>query len=177
MRVLKTRQHQRGITLLEVLATMAILLLGIGAAMLVVSQTSYSNRRSLTATQAQIIAEQALENITLMGCAVDPPCSNLLGQDVNYTLFQTAAGALSNEPPDDDEVVAREFQVAVDVDVPTQPGTIEPGSVVPASMTRDLVAEQPGSMGNVAHVRVTVSWREPERTDRHVVVLQTRMAP
>ncbi|AEI63288.1 prepilin-type N-terminal cleavage/methylation domain-containing protein [Corallococcus macrosporus] len=177
MKPLKTRQHSRGITLLEVLATMAILLLGISAAMLVVSQTSYSNRRSLTATQAQIIAEQAMENITLMGCAVDPPCSNLVGQDVNYTLFQTAAGALSNEPPDNDEVVAREFQVAVDVDVPSQLGTIEAGSVVPLNLARDLVAEQPGSVGNIAHVRVTVSWREPERADRHVVVLQTRMAP
>ncbi|WP_426756446.1 type IV pilus modification PilV family protein [Myxococcus sp. Y35] len=176
MKVLKMRQH-RGITLLEVLATMAILLMGIAAAMMVVTRTSYSNRRSLTATQAQLIAEQALENLTLMGCAVEPPCSNLVGQDTTYTLYQTAAGALSNTPPPNPEVIAREFEVAVDVDVPSQLGTIEPGSTVPADLTRDLIPGQVGTAGSLAHVRVTVSWREPERSDRQVVMLQTRMAP
>ncbi|NVJ07684.1 type II secretion system protein [Myxococcus sp. AM001] len=176
MKALKTRQ-QRGVTLLEVLATMGILLMGIAAAMLVVTQTSNANRRSLTATQAQIIAEQAMENITLMGCVVEPPCSNLVGQDATFTLFQTAAGALSDVPPTDETVIAREFQVAVDVDVPAQIGTIEPGSVVPADLTRDLIPGQPGTVGNIAHVRVSVSWREPGRSDPQVVVLQTRMAP
>lgn len=93
MNSMKRRQHARGITLLEVLATMAILLLGIGAAMLVVTQTSYSNRRSLSATQAQLIAEQALENITMLGCTLDPPCLNLVGLDETFTVFQTSAGS------------------------------------------------------------------------------------
>ncbi|WIG94433.1 type II secretion system protein [Myxococcus sp. SDU36] len=176
MRSLKHRQR-RGITLLEVLATMAILLLGIGAAMMVVTQTSYSNRRSLSATQAQLIAEQTLENITMMGCTVDPPCGNLVGLDGTFDFFQTSAGELSPEPPDDPEVIARHYQVVVDVDVPAAPATIEPGSVVPAALTRDLIEGEPNTQGNLANVRVIVSWREQERSDRQVVMLQTRMAP
>ncbi len=177
MNSMKRRQHARGITLLEVLATMAILLLGIGAAMLVVTQTSYSNRRSLSATQAQLIAEQTLENITMLGCTLDPPCLNLVGLDQTFTLFQTSAGALSRVPPADPEVIARAYQVVVDVDLPSQVTTIEPGSVVPEDLTRDLVPGTPDSRGNVAHVRVLVSWQEQERSDRQVVMLQTRVAP
>lgn len=173
---MKKRQH-RGITLLEVLATMAILLMGIGAAMLVVTQTSVSNRRSLSATQAQLIAEQALENITLLGCALEPPCSNLEGLDENYVLFQTSAGALSNVRPADPTVIAREYQVVVDVDVPSILSTIEAGSVVPDELQRNLVPGEPDTAGNIAHVRVIVSWQEQERSDRQVVMLQTRMAP
>ncbi|NOJ80560.1 type IV pilus modification PilV family protein [Myxococcus xanthus] len=177
MKSLNRRQHSRGITLLEVLATMAILLLGIGAAMLVVTQTSTSNRRSLSATQAQLIAEQALENITLLGCTVQPPCINLVGLDETYTLFQTSSGELRNAPHPNPKVIAREYQVVVDVDVPSQLATIEPGSTVPADLTRNLIPGQAGTTGNIAHVRVTVSWLEPGRRDRQVVMLQTRMAP
>ncbi|ABF92453.1 type 4 pilus biogenesis operon protein [Myxococcus xanthus DK 1622] len=176
MTALKRRQH-RGITLLEVLATMAILLMGVGAAMLVVTQTSYSNRRSLSATQAQLIAEQAMENITLLGCSVQPPCGNLEGLDESYVLFQTSAGALSNVRPADPTVIAREYQVVVDVDVPSILSTIEPGSLVPEELQRDLVPGVPDTAGNIANVRVVVSWQEQERSDRQVVVLQTRMAP
>lgn len=172
----KRRQH-RGITLLEVLATMAILLLGIGAAMLVVTQTTYSNRRSLSATQAQLIAEQTLENITQMGCSMTPPCSNLVGLDgTTFNFFQTSAGKLRSEPPPTPESVTRQYLVVVDVDIPSDPATIEPDSAVPAALIRDLT-NIPNSPGNLAHVRVTVSWREQERSDRQVVVLQTRMAP
>ncbi len=170
------RRQQGGITLLEVLATMAILLLGIGAAMLVVTQTSYSNRRSLSATQAQLIAEQTLENITQMGCSVNPPCGNLAGLDGSFNFFQTSAGELRRVPPANPELIARQYEVVVDVDIPSDPNTIEPGSVAPAALMRDLT-EGANSQGNLAHVRVTVSWRERERSDQQVVVLQTRMAP
>ncbi len=171
------KRQSRGVTLIEAMATMVVLMLGIVAAMLVVTQTSYANRRSLTATQAQLIAEQALENITQMGCSLDPPCLNLVPEDRTYTLFQTSAGELRNAPPVDPDVIAREFEVVVDVDIPSQPATIEAGSIVPANLTRNLVTGEPDTAGNIAHVRVTVSWREQERSDRQVVMLQTRMAP
>ncbi|GHG86185.1 prepilin-type N-terminal cleavage/methylation domain-containing protein [Comamonas sp. JC664] len=171
------KRQSRGVTLLEVMAAMAVLMLGIAAAMLVVTQTSYANRRSLTATQAQLIAEQALENITQMGCSLDPPCINLVNLDERFTVFQTTAGELRNVAPSDPDVIAREFEVVVDVDVPSQPATIEPGSIVPANLTRNLVPGEPDTAGNIAHVRVTVSWREQERRDRQVVMLQTRMSP
>lgn len=171
------KRPARGVTLLEVMAAMAVLMLGIAAAMLVVTQTSYANRRSLTATQAQLIAEQALENITQMGCSLDPPCNNLSTLDGTFTVFQTTAGDIRNVAPADPNVIAREFEVVVDVDIPALPATIEPGSVVPESLRRNLVPGEVGTAGGIAHVRVTVSWREQERSDRQVVMLQTRMAP
>ena len=177
MRMPRRRAH-RGITLLEVLATMAVLLLGMAAAMTMLMQTSGSNRRTLTATQAQLIAEQELENIASMGCAVDPPCSNLLTLDrTNYTVWQTSAGELRRTPPPAD-VNARPYEVVIDVDSAALPASIEAGSVGSPALNRDLIPGTAGSVGNLANVRVSVSWEEPGITNRRpVVVLQTRMAP
>ncbi|MFP2931217.1 prepilin-type N-terminal cleavage/methylation domain-containing protein [Pyxidicoccus sp. 3LG] len=96
-------RHARGITLLEVMATIGVLMLGVAATSTVVLNTRQSNRRTLTALQAQLIAEQALEDITAMGCTVNPPCGNILGMDNRrYTVWQTVAGDLQEaEPPAD----------------------------------------------------------------------------
>jgi type II secretory pathway pseudopilin PulG len=170
-------RHARGITLLEVTISMAVLLMGITGALMAVRQTAQTNRRTLTAMQAQLIAEKALEDITAMGCTSNPPCGNLAGQDKRrYTVWQTAAGELREvEPPA--ALIAREYEVAVDVDSGVIPGTIESGSVGAPAVNRPLVSGRSDSMGNVANVRVSVSWREPERQGRQVVVLQTRVAP
>ncbi|MBZ4420814.1 prepilin-type N-terminal cleavage/methylation domain-containing protein [Myxococcus sp. RHSTA-1-4] len=170
-------RHARGITLIEVMLSMVVLLLGVTAALMVVRQTTESNRRTLTALQAQLIAEQALENITAMGCTANPPCGNLAAQDNRrYTVWQTSAGELREVAPPAD-VIAREYEVAVDVDSGAIPGSIESGSVGAPAVNRDLVNGVAGSVGNIANVRVSVSWREQERNERQVVVLQTRVAP
>ncbi|NMO20053.1 pilus assembly protein [Pyxidicoccus fallax] len=173
----RTRQS-RGITLIEVMVSIVILMMGITAALMVVRKTAQSNRRTLTALQAQLIAEQTLEDITAMGCSPTPPCGNLAAQDRRrYTVWQTAAGELrQTQPPEG--VVAREYEVAVDVDSGAIPGSIESGSAGAPAVNRDLVSGVAGSTGNVANVRVSVSWVEAEaRAGRQVVVLQTRVSP
>ncbi|TQF14252.1 type II secretion system protein [Myxococcus llanfairpwllgwyngyllgogerychwyrndrobwllllantysiliogogogochensis] len=167
----------RGVTLLEVMATMAVMLLGVAAVMTLVTHISTSNRRTLTATQAQLIAERRLENIASMGCSAEPPCSNLAGLDNQRTkMWQTAQGDLLTVAPAAG-VVAREYEVAVDVDYSRVPGSIEGGSRGSPDIARDLVPGQAGSIGNLVNVRVSVSWLEPGRTGRQVVVMQTRVAP
>ncbi|WP_338871864.1 type II secretion system protein [Myxococcus stipitatus] len=169
----------RGVTLLEVLATMAVMLLGIAAVMTLITHISASNRRTLTATQAQLIAERTLEDIASKGCTADPPCSNLVVFDnQRTTLWQTAQGkVLTAAPSAGSGIVARAYEVAVDVDVSSNAATIEGGAAGTPPITRDLVAGQASSVGRLANVRVSVSWNEPARTGRQVVVLQTRVAP
>ncbi|MBU8896357.1 pilus assembly protein [Corallococcus sp. M34] len=170
------RHAPRGATLLEVMATMAVLLLGIAAAMTVVAATSRSNRRTLTAIQAQLIAEQYLENITAQGCnPVPPACSNLAAWDRRRDLvYQTAGGQLTTTAPGPG-VTARQYEVSVDVDGPTLTGSIENGSQGEPSISRPLVGT---NTGNLVNVRVSVSWEElGSRNGRQVVVVQTRMAP
>ncbi|MBN8469772.1 prepilin-type N-terminal cleavage/methylation domain-containing protein [Corallococcus exiguus] len=166
------QRASRGVTLLEVMATMTVMLLGVMAAMTVVSQTSASNRRTLTANQAQIIAEQALERVMTLGC-LDANCTNL--QDENYSVWQTAAGALRTEKPVDPGLVAREYAVNIDVDNPKNAVTMEGAKLGSPPLDRIVVA---GQVGTIVNVRVTVSWDEPGvRSERQMVVLQTRMAP
>ncbi|NPC68606.1 prepilin-type N-terminal cleavage/methylation domain-containing protein [Corallococcus exiguus] len=175
MRRIDTRRQAKGVTLLEVMATMAVMLVGIAAAMTVVSQTSNSNRRTLTANQAELIAERTLENIRAQGCTVAPPCGNLVGLDKSREIFyQTAGGELLTVKPAG--LIARQYEVALDLDGTPLVGSFEnatTGLGVPA-VTRNLVDGKPG---NVVNVRVSVSWEEPGRSGRQVYVLQTRMAP
>ncbi|RKH59458.1 type IV pilus modification PilV family protein [Corallococcus aberystwythensis] len=174
-----SRQHSRGVSLLEVMATMAVMLLGVAAAMTVVSQTSKANRRTLTANQAQLIAERTLESIQARGCTPAPSaCANIAGLDGNREVFyQTAAGDLLRQPPSAPGAIARQYEVAVDVDAEFLASSLEGGAagVGEPAVNRDLTST--GLKGNVANVRVSVSWEEPEREGRQVVVLQTRMAP
>ncbi|MCP3099036.1 prepilin-type N-terminal cleavage/methylation domain-containing protein [Myxococcus sp. K15C18031901] len=170
-------QAPRGVTLIEVLATMAVMLLGVAAVMTLVTQISYSNRRTLTQTQAQVLAERTLENIAAMGCSVQPPCNNLATLDnTRTTVWQTASGdVLTSAPPAN--VTARAYEIAVDVDSPVLLGSIEGGAVGSPAINRDLLPGVSGTVGNVANVRVSVSWKEPSRRGRQVVVMQTRVAP
>ncbi|CAM4150517.1 type IV pilus modification PilV family protein [Corallococcus exiguus] len=166
------QRASRGVTLLEVMATMTVMLLGVMAAMTVVTQTSASNRRTLTANQAQVIAEQALERVMTLGC-LNPTCNNL--RDENYSVWQTASGALRTVAPTEPGLVAREYRVNIDVDNPREPVTMEGAKVGWPPLDRIVVA---GAPGTVVNVRVSVSWDEPGfRSDRQMVVLQTRMAP
>ncbi|WP_223642285.1 type II secretion system protein [Corallococcus sp. EGB] len=168
------QRASRGVTLLEVMATMAVMLLGVAAAMTVVSQTTRSNRRTLTANQAQLIAERTLENILQRGCQGSPTCDTV--RDQTFNVWQTADGLLRDAAPTDPKVVARMYTVNVDVDNPQVPGTMEAGGGTgEPSLTRNLAA---GSTGTVVNVRVSVNWNEPGiRADRQMVVMQSRMAP
>ncbi|RKH15756.1 type II secretion system protein [Corallococcus praedator] len=166
------QRASRGVTLLEVMATMAVMLLGVAAAMTVVSQTSTANRRTLTANQAQIIAEQTLENILTEGCQGQVNCADLTNR--TFQVYQTSEGLLRNTPPTDPNILAREYTVNVDVDNVMAPLTAEGGKWGNPPVNRPLVG---ATTGNLVNVRVSVSWEEPNiRSGRQVVVLQTRMA-
>ncbi|MHA7628098.1 type IV pilus modification PilV family protein [Corallococcus sp. M7] len=161
----------RGVTLLEVMATMAVMLLGVAAAMTVVSQTARSNRQTLTANQAQVIAERELESILARGCEGTNDCSNL--DNYTYTVYQTAEGDLRTTAPAG--VVARAYDVDVDVDNSAKVGTAEGTKWGEPSISRVLAGV---SKGTLLNVRVTVSWTEQGiREGRQAVVLQTRLAP
>ncbi|RYZ39754.1 MAG: type II secretion system protein [Myxococcaceae bacterium] len=166
------QRASRGVTLLEVMATMAVMLLGVSAAMTVVSQTSFANRRTLTANQAQIIAERTLESILTAGCQGLPNCAERINE--TFRVYQTSEGLLRDTPPADPKVLAREYTVDVDVDNVMSPISAEGGKWGNPPVNRPLVG---GEAGNLLNVRVSVSWEEPGvRSGRQVVVLQTRMA-
>ncbi|NOK37622.1 prepilin-type N-terminal cleavage/methylation domain-containing protein [Corallococcus exercitus] len=163
----------RGVTLLEVMATMAVMLLGVAAAMTVVSQTTRTNRRTLTANQAQVIAERELESILARGCEGTKDCSNL--DNYSFTVYQTSEGVLRTTAPTAAGLVARAYTVDVDVDNSAKPGTAEGSKWGEPSINRVLAGV---SKGTLLNVRVTVSWTEPSvRAGRQAVVLQTRLAP
>lgn len=176
---MRQRMHThraRGATFIEVMATSLVLLMGLGAAMLLVTETARQNRRNLTATQAQLIAEQELETLVAQGCTPEPPCDNIRRHDQpplnSYPLWQTASGELRRSPPESGTVVARQFRVDIDVDGEAQ---FEGGERGAPRLDRPLVA---GLNGSVYNVRLSVSWEEPgSNGQRQVVVLQTRVAP
>ncbi|MBZ4373299.1 pilus assembly protein [Corallococcus sp. AS-1-6] len=173
---MKTRKTSasRGVALIETLAASVVLILGLMGAMAMIRETNRANRRTLTATQAQTLGELTLENIVSMGCTRAPACGNIAALDgTRSTVWQTAAGAVLTSKPAA-SVVAREYELAVDVDGSVQPGLNENGSVGVPAVDRSLRGQGPGDLVNV---RVSVSWVEPARTGRQVVVLQTRMAP
>ncbi|MCY1044373.1 pilus assembly protein [Corallococcus sp. bb12-1] len=157
------------------MATMVVMLLGIAAAMTVVSQTSYSNRRTLTANQAGMLAEQTLESLRAQGCSQDPqPCANMAAWDNRRIIYYQTAGGEPTLTAPAAGMIMRQYEVAIDVDGLPILGSIEGGSLGEPLVTRELL---PGLLGNVINVRVSVSWVEPNRTGRQVVVLQTRMSP
>ncbi len=164
------RRRQRGVTLIEVMATAVVLTLGLLGAAMLVNYTSKQNRRTLTQTQAQIIAERELERISALGCQLDPPCQNvkLLDQS-RYQVWQRVNGGLLISAPDAGEDPAREYDVFVDVDPEFEDG--ETGEPAVSRVLAD------GQIGNQVNVRVAVSWVEPGEAQSRVVVLQTRMAP
>ncbi len=159
----------RGVTLVESLATMAILVGGIAAIGMTVVGTAKINRRNLTQAQALVVAERELERITQLGCdGVIPldPCANLKALDgaAQPSAFWSADGqvATANSPG------RRQFDISLDVDPPFE--AAETGA---PKLTRALANSEAGS---VVNVRVIVSWSEADRP-RQAIALQTRVAP
>ncbi len=162
---------RRGITLIETMATMAILIGGIGAVGMTVAGTSTLNRRNLRQSQALLLAERELARLTQAGCdGVAPldPCANLKALDgaVLPPVFWAANGKLADTAGSGSP--RARFDVAVDVDPP-----FEAAEVGVPSLVRPLAGSE---AGNLVNVKVTVSWNEPDRVPQ-TMVLQTRVAP
>ncbi|MCP3102473.1 hypothetical protein LZ198_26725 [Myxococcus sp. K15C18031901] len=168
-----SRRAARGITLLEVLATAVVLLLGLVAASQVVVATVAQNRRVLSQAQAQVIAERTLERLVGLGCAAGPPspCGPLMALDAapDEVVYWSASGEPSATATADDGSPRRAYTVNVDVDPPFEGS--ERGQ--PAL---DRALDSAGQPGQMVNVRVTVMWDEPGRP-RQALALQTRISP
>ena len=161
---------RRGVTLVESLATMAILVGGIGAIGMTVVGTSKINRRNLTQGQALVVAERELERITQLGCdGVVPldPCANLKALD--GTVLPPVYWSANGKVEDSAGGIARpRFDIVLDVDPP-----FEAGETGAPRLLRTLANSEAGS---VVNVRVIVSWNEADRP-KQAIALQTRVAP
>jgi type II secretory pathway pseudopilin PulG len=186
------RRTIAGVTLLETLAVMMVLALGILGATYLVIQSVHQNRRTLSGAQAQMIAEWRLEQIEAEGCSqvvIYPgnPCHNIKRLDRTVsTVYWSSNGPLyvppTGPPPAPPaslpgDAVWRPYTVAIDVDgLGTNPLTglplFEGGEVG----NPDLNTLVNGTTMNLLNIRVTVSWSDPGYPTQ-AVVLQTRIAP
>lgn len=162
----------RGVTLIEAMATMVVLLLGIMAVALLLLQTVKSNRRNLSQAQAATLAERELERILAMGCRPPPnamSCPNIQALDgqVLGPFYWSAGGEMTTTAP---AGPSREYEVLVDVDPGQEGSEVVSRPVGPSGLTSSATV----------NVRVTVRWREAgEGADApfEAIALQTRMAP
>lgn len=169
----------RGATLMEAMATMVVLIVGILAVSLTVLAASRQNRRNLIQTQASVIAERELERIIAMGCTgVAPtPCSNVQALDgFTRPLWWAASGQPQEVAPGVGQTRLR-FDVAVDVD-PNVAGLYEGIAQGSPAVNRFIDGQQ---LQQVINVRVLVSWQDSvtglSAGTRRAVALQTRMVP
>lgn len=163
------RKH--GVSLVEALATMAILVGGVGAVGMTVSGTAKLNRRNLMQSQALVIAESELERVTQAGCdGVVPldPCANLKALDgvVLPPVYWSANGKV--ETTNGVGFQRARFDIELDVDPP-----FEASETGAPRLNRPLAGTE---AGNVVNVRVIVTWAEQDRP-RQAMALQTRVAP
>lgn len=174
------RTHRRGMTMLEVMFTMAVLTTGMLGTMAVVSETVKYNRRSSSGTQAQTIADRVLEEISSRGCQPifgmgSDACGNVkaldqTSRDFYWSIDGRLAEKLSTtdyqglplqggQPPPD----AKHYIAYVDVDPPFESGE----SYASAALL---------NTGGVVNVRVTVVWDDGGGVMQSVA-LQTRVRP
>ncbi len=166
------RRAERGVTFIEVIATMVVLVIGLLGAGLMVSTTAKQNRRTLTQTHALLIAEQELERIRSIGCdEAANSCVNVQGMGRTFQMWQTAEGDVLDVAPTTPGLVARQYDVVVDVDPPFE------GSETGAPLLNRIERGVTIPANRIANVRVTVSWRDPGDTQAHSVALQTRLVP
>lgn len=174
--------RRTGATLLEAMATMAVLVVGILAVSLTVLAASRQNRRNLVQAQAGLIAEQELERITAMGCtgALATPCDNVQALDgVTRQVWWAADGEPRDVAPPPGEPPRLRFDVALDVD-PNTAGAYEGTARGAPALDR---MEKGQALQQVINVRVTVSWQDTLLPGfgtsplRRAVALQTRMVP
>jgi hypothetical protein len=177
----KVGRH-RGATLMEAMATMVVLIVGILAVSLTVLAASRQNRRNLIQAQASVIAERELERIIAMGCTGVPPaapCVNVQNLDGFTRQMSWAVSGLPQEVvPGSPPPPGLLFDVAVDVD-PDAAGLFEGVAMGSPALNRFVDGQQ---LQQVINVRVLVSWQDNLMSGlapdtRRAVVLQTRMVP
>lgn len=170
--------HPRGLSILETIATAAVLMLGILGIMLTLGAASRHNRRNNNLSQANLIAEQELERVVNLRCVGEPlndPCVNIKQLDnTGRDVWWSANGRMTETPPLPGATPQMAYTLTLDVDPPFEGAeTGEPAlnRAIPLPHASNLALHQ------VVNVRVTVSWMEEPGAPRRAVALQTRMAP
>lgn len=167
-----SRRTRRGVTLLEAMATMTVVVFGILGVALAVLASARQNRRNLIQAQAGLIAEQELERISAMKCVTPAParpCANIEALDrQTRPVWWSSNGTPRDVIPGAGDPVRLKYDVAVDVDPPME------GEERGSPQLVRVVASQ--TLLNVVNVRVTVSWLDAD-AGRRAVALQTRMSP
>lgn len=181
---MKRARQTRGETLLEAMAVIMVLALGILGVTFMIVQATRQNRRTLSAAQAQAIAEWRLEQIEGEGCSrvviyAGNPCHNLKRLDNTVAqVWWSSNGPVLQAPPalGPDDAQARPYTLAIDVDGrgtdPVSGNTLFEG----AEQGSPVLDFYNGTAMNLLNVRVTVSWDEPG-FNTQAVVLQTRISP
>jgi type II secretory pathway pseudopilin PulG len=169
---------RRGVTFIEVMASMGVMAMGIAAISSLVLASSAQNRRTLAQAQAEAVAQRELERIVALGCTNGTSdtsfCDNIRALDrTGYDVSWGATTQLGSAP----SAATRLYHVDIDVDGPgnCNGGPCFEGNETGAPLlSRPLVPGQPPP--HILNVRITVSWLERERP-RQAVALQTRVAP
>jgi type II secretory pathway pseudopilin PulG len=169
---------RRGVTFIEVMASMGVMAMGIAAISSLVLASTSQNRRTLAQAQAEAVAQRELERIVALGCSNGTSdtafCDNIRALDrTGYQVAWGAASQIGSSPSNS----TRQYRVDIDVDGPglcNGAPCFEGSETGAPLLSRQLVPGQPAP--RVLNVRVIVSWVERERP-RQAVVLQTRVAP
>lgn len=171
-------RSRRGTTLIEVMAAMGVMAVGIAAIGSLVLAATSQNRRTLAMAQAEAVAQRELERVLALGCTNGNSdtafCDNVRALDRTGYDVAWGASALPGVAPDP---ATRTYHVDLDVDGPgdCNGGPCFEGSETGAPLlARALVPGQ--GPPRVLNVRVTVSWLERDRP-RQAVALQTRVSP
>jgi len=169
---------RRGTTLIEVMAAMGVMAVGIAAIGSLVLAATSQNRRTLAMAQAEAVAQRELERVLALGCtngASDTAfCDNVRALDRTGYDVAWGVSALPGTAPDP---ATRTYHVDLDVDAPGDCNgspCFEGSETGAPLLARALVPGQ--GPPRLLNVRVTVSWVERDRP-RQAVALQTRVAP
>lgn len=171
-------RSRRGATLIEVIAAMGVMAMGIAAVSSLVLSATAQNRRTLAMAQAEAVAQRELERVLALGCTNGTSdtifCDNVRALD--RTGYDVSWG-VSTLPGTATTASTRTYHVDIDVDGPGNCNgdpCFEGNETGAPLLARALVPGQPAP--HVLNVRVTVSWTERDRP-RQAVALQTRVAP
>ncbi|MCL2625699.1 MAG: type II secretion system GspH family protein [Cystobacterineae bacterium] len=181
-------RFDKGITLLEVLVSAALLMLGIFVAMGLSNVVNKNERNYHLSLTANKVAQHLLETVVSENCLLNPTtqvCQNLTDRSgIPFSLWVTPEGEIQyTNPPNEDNGI--EFEARFDVQ--TTNGCLSGTSLVNCvanlgtnnnteawALDRNLIGEAPGNLHNV---RITVSYVDPFNRSIRFTSYQTRMVP
>jgi len=180
-----SRRLHQGITLIEVLVSAALLIVGIAAVMGVSNLVQRIERISQLSLTADNLAQDLLEKVSLERCIWNQSlqaCHNLTAKDMGaFSLWVGPNGEVKYTKEDAQEGSV-EFEARFDVH--TTSGCLSGISNANCMATTDNTSAWgldrklfEEGVGNLHNVRVTVSYANPFNREVRFVSYQTRVAP